>query len=487
MATADAQEPRKLGEAEVEAERIGVDRLAETRVAQARRPVVPLPPRRTRRWLSWLLFIIVIASVIYGWIASQADPLKLYEKRDDFARILGQVLRADFLDQQQQIFVAQFTSPGQSDYATQINQKISADLDSVLQTGQQIQAAIKAGTFKADSDQMTSIQGFVRDASDVQIVLQGNTDPNATVSAAQPGKPQLTLSPLQGTPGDKITVKGSNFAANTKVDLSWIGGQQAELPLVRIDPTAPVSVQTDSNGSFTTSFITPAAESGRLFNSNRIKATALVTLFAPSDSLKNTWGSILVTVFQSFLASIIAIFVSVPLAFLAARNIMPNKPLGNAVFFVVRTFLNIMRSIEVLIIAVIFAAAVGVGPFAGLLALTVHSIASLAKLYSEAIEGIDPGPSEAIRTTGANPIQVARFAIVPQVIPAFISFTLYRWDVNVRMATIVGFVGGGGVGFLLNSYAGNLQWAQAGTVIWAIALVVIMLDFASSKIRQALV
>ncbi len=76
---------------------------------------------------------------------------------------------------------------------------------------------------------------------------------------------------------------------------------------------------------------------------------------------------------------------------------------------------------------------------------------------------------------------------MPQVIPAFISFTLYRWDVNVRMATIVGFVGGGGVGFLLNSYAGNLQWAQAGTVIWAIAIVVIMLDFASSKIRQSLV
>jgi len=116
---------------------------------------------------------------------------------------------------------------------------------------------------------------------------------------------------------------------------------------------------------------------------------------------------------------------------------------------VIRTILNIVRSIESLIIAIVFVIIVGLGPFAGVLAIAFHSVAALAKLYSEVIEGIDPGPIEAIRATGANWAQVVRYAVIPQIIPPFTAFTIYRWDINVRSSTIIGFVGGGGIGFYL--------------------------------------
>jgi phosphonate transport system permease protein len=133
------------------------------------------------------------------------------------------------------------------------------------------------------------------------------------------------------------------------------------------------------------------------------------------------------------------------------------------------------------------AVVVGIGPFAGVMALVIHSIGALGKLYSEAIESIDSGPIEAVTATGANRLQVVLFAVVPQVIPQFISFTLYRWDINVRMSTIIGFVGGGGIGYLLIQYINLLQWNQAGTVIWLIALVVAAMDHASAVIREKVV
>src|SRR6185503_1690592 len=122
---------------------------------------------------------------------------------------------------------------------------------------------------------------------------------------------------------------------------------------------------------------------------------------------------------------------------------------ADAVYFVTRTGFNVLRSVEVMIIAVIMVVVVGIGPFAGVLAIVVHSIGALGKLYSEAIESIDPGPTEAISATGARPLQVVRYAVIPQIVPQFLSFTLYRLDINVRMSTIVGLVGGGGIGFVL--------------------------------------
>jgi phosphonate ABC transporter permease subunit PhnE len=162
-------------------------------------------------------------------------------------------------------------------------------------------------------------------------------------------------------------------------------------------------------------------------------------------------------------------------------------PMGSLVYNVTRTVLNALRSIEPLIMGIVFVIWVGVGPFAGVLALTLHSIASLGKLYSEQIENIDEGPIEAIQATGATRLQTIIYAVVPQIVPPYIAFTLYRWDINVRMSTIIGFVGGGGIGFLLQQQINLLRYREAGVAVLAIAIVVSILDYASATIREKLV
>lgn len=162
-------------------------------------------------------------------------------------------------------------------------------------------------------------------------------------------------------------------------------------------------------------------------------------------------------------------------------------PLGMTIYNTSRTILNTLRSIEPLIMGIVFVIWVGVGPFAGVLALTLHSIAALGKLYSEQVENIDAGPIEAIQSTGANRLQTIVYAVVPQIVPPYIAFTMYRWDINVRMSTIIGFVGGGGIGFLLQQQINLLRYKQAGVAVLAIAIVVSVLDYASAWIREKIV
>jgi phosphonate ABC transporter permease subunit PhnE len=158
--------------------------------------------------------------------------------------------------------------------------------------------------------------------------------------------------------------------------------------------------------------------------------------------------------------------------------------IGSIIYTVTRTILNILRSVEALIYAIIFAIWVGLGPFAGMLALTLHTIASLAKLYSEAIESIEPGPLEALNATGATRLQTIVYAVIPQILPPAISFTVYRWDINVRMSTIIGFVGGGGIGFIMLQWQRLYQWELVGIAVWLIAITVATLDFISAEIRE---
>ncbi|MEZ0391868.1 MAG: phosphonate ABC transporter, permease protein PhnE [Pseudobdellovibrionaceae bacterium] len=191
------------------------------------------------------------------------------------------------------------------------------------------------------------------------------------------------------------------------------------------------------------------------------------------------------TMFLAFIATGLAIPIAFVACFFAAKNIMKH-PAAFAVYLIIRTILNITRSIEAFVWAIIFTVWVGIGPFAGMLALMIHSIASLTKQYSELVETVSEGPIEGIQSTGANMIQTIWFAIVPQVILPFISFTVYRWDINIRMATIVGFVGGGGIGYLLQTYASQAMWAEVGTIIVVIAFVVWFMDTASAYIREAL-
>jgi phosphonate transport system permease protein len=130
---------------------------------------------------------------------------------------------------------------------------------------------------------------------------------------------------------------------------------------------------------------------------------------------------------------------------------------------------------------------VGVGAFAGMLALMITTFALIGKLFSEAIENIDTGPIEAINATGANRWQMIAYAIVPQIVPSFISYIIYQWDINIRMATIIGFAGGGGIGLLLSNYFGSLQYHKAGTVVLFIVVIVALMDFASAKVRELFV
>ena len=159
-------------------------------------------------------------------------------------------------------------------------------------------------------------------------------------------------------------------------------------------------------------------------------------------------------------------------------------PTGMVVYTITRTLLNGLRSIEALVMAIVFVIAVGIGPFAGVLALGLHTIVSLGKLYSEQVESIMTGPVEAVTATGANRLQTIIYGVVPQIVPPYISYTMYRWDINVRMSTIIGFVGGGGIGFLLQQNINLLNYRGASAQMLAIAIVVASMDYISSVLRE---
>ena len=169
------------------------------------------------------------------------------------------------------------------------------------------------------------------------------------------------------------------------------------------------------------------------------------------------------------------------------RHPKHHYPIGIVVYTLTRGILNGTRSIEPLMMGFVFTVWIGLGPFAGILALTLHSIADLGKLFSEQVENIDDGPREAITASGATTIQTIVYAVVPQIIPHYIAYIFYRWDINVRMSTIIGFVGGGGIGFVLQRFLNQTRYSQASVMVIAIALVVIILDYVSSSIRRRII
>ncbi|MDE3091116.1 MAG: phosphonate ABC transporter, permease protein PhnE, partial [Chloroflexota bacterium] len=196
---------------------------------------------------------------------------------------------------------------------------------------------------------------------------------------------------------------------------------------------------------------------------------------------------LITTVFQALLATTLGAIFAIPFSFLAARNLTGRSRLSIWIYYLTRGLFDILRSIEALLYVAIFVFWVGIGAFAGTLALAITSFALVGKLYADAIENIDMGPMEAITATGANRLQAIVYAILPQIIPPFVSFSIYQWDINVRMATIIGFAGGGGIGLLLNGYFGLLQYQKAGTIVAMIVIVVAAMDFASAKIREQMV
>jgi len=178
------------------------------------------------------------------------------------------------------------------------------------------------------------------------------------------------------------------------------------------------------------------------------------------------WG----TLFSALLA--------LPLCFMAARNLVPGW-----LFHATRQLFNAARGINELIFALIFVAAVGLGPFAGVLALSVHGAGMLGKFFAEAVEEIDAGPVEAMRATGAAPAMVVVFGVLPQVIPSWIASTLYRFEVNLRAATILGMVGAGGIGFELMSSLKLFQYQDTAVCVIVILALVMSADYLSSRLR----
>jgi phosphonate ABC transporter permease subunit PhnE len=195
-------------------------------------------------------------------------------------------------------------------------------------------------------------------------------------------------------------------------------------------------------------------------------------------------GAIFQTIALGLMATFLSIFIAIPISFLGAHNIMSRLPGGTVIYYVARAVFNIMRSIDTLIWGLLIVVWVGLGPFAGMLALAIHSIAALAKLYSEEIEHIDTGPIEAITATGANLLQVVRYAVIPQIIPPFLAYTLLRWDINMRSATVVGFVAGGGIGFFVVETIRKSGYEQYAAALWIVAFVIIVVDYVSAYWRE---
>lgn len=217
----------------------------------------------------------------------------------------------------------------------------------------------------------------------------------------------------------------------------------------------------------------------------------LVTDFLTIDTtpavLNAVTKQMFITIFQALIATTLGGALAIPFAFLGARNLTGKSVLSIWIYYITRFLFSVLRSIEALLYVAIFVFWVGIGPFAGSLALAITTFALIGKLFSEAIENIDPGPLEAITATGATRLQAIVYGVIPQIVPPFISYAIYQWDINVRISTIIGFAGGGGIGLLFQTYANQLQYHKAGTVVLFIVVVVTAMDFASAKIRERMV
>ncbi|QND56809.1 phosphonate ABC transporter, permease protein PhnE [Mesorhizobium huakuii] len=197
----------------------------------------------------------------------------------------------------------------------------------------------------------------------------------------------------------------------------------------------------------------------------------------------DVWTKLLQTIVMAFLGTLLGGIVAFPLAFFAARNITPSGVLSQ----VLKRFFDFMRSVDMLIWALFFTRAFGPGPLAGSAAIFFTEIGTLGKTYSEALENIDDKPREGVLSTGANGLLVQRYGVMPEVIPVFISQTLYQWESNTRGATIIGAVGAGGIGLKLwEAMRTNSNWANVFYMVLLILLVVFIFDNISNFLRRRL-
>lgn len=190
----------------------------------------------------------------------------------------------------------------------------------------------------------------------------------------------------------------------------------------------------------------------------------------------------LITISMALWGTVLAAIAAIPLSILASNNICPVWVVQPT-----RRLLDAMRAINELVFALIFVVAVGLGPFAGVLAIFVYTTGILGKLFSEAVEAIDSGPVLGIRATGANHIQEVIFGVIPQVLPLWISFILYRFESNVRGASVLGIVGAGGIGVSLYQSFGSFEYQKVSAILMILILSTTLIDFISARLRTWLV
>ena len=220
----------------------------------------------------------------------------------------------------------------------------------------------------------------------------------------------------------------------------------------------------------------------RLYDGLPYMADFLARMFPPDLSiLAKVWEETLLTIELAWISTVIAALLSLPVGFLAASNITESRWIRGVTIF----FLNGDRAIDSLILALFFVSAVGLGPFPGTLALAIHSVGMLGKLFADAIEAIDPGPVEALRSAGAGRLSTIRWAVLPQVAPHFVSYFLFRFELNVRVAVVLGLVGAGGIGFILTQYMRLFQYQKVCTVLLVILALVMTVDLISSRLRRS--
>ncbi|HNS52226.1 MAG TPA: phosphonate ABC transporter, permease protein PhnE [Anaerolineae bacterium] len=318
-------------------------------------------------------------------------------------------------------------------------------------------------------------------------------DPLPAPSVIPSKQPLVTTSVPCAEVGDSVVILGDGFAPNAEGALWWqnpIGDMQQ-----LTSEGKQIRFVADAAGRFAASLKVPLAvpinqlpkegetQTHVIFAEQQVARGGWV----PTQTLSLVLEKIGETVAMAFIATVLGMFFAIPVSFLAARNLMSGNRATRILYFVVRALLNIVRSIETLMWAIVFVVWVGVGPFGGMLALFLHTVAALGKLYSEAIESIDPGPIEALRATGANGLQVIVYAVLPQIVPTFLSFTLYRWDINVRMSTVIGLISDAGLGFLLIQWIRLNNLRAMATSIIAIVLVVAILDYTSAWLRERII
>ena len=278
----------------------------------------------------------------------------------------------------------------------------------------------------------------------------------------------------------KFKVEGFELSPNTELQLRW------RLPSDQYFPGSFIT--TDADGYFSAEFEARPIVATKDGVPSKLEVEVLVPVGGPkpSPALFEVLDAVIITIFMALVATTAAVIIAAPLSFLAAQNIMKHGSVGTAIYYLTRAFFSVFRSYEPIILAMLFAFWVGFGSFAGVIALIIITIASLGKLYSEAVEHIDSGPLEALTATGAGRLHAILYGVVPQIVPDFLSFTIYHWDINVRISTIIGYVGGGGIGYYLAQMINTSQNNKAGTAIWAIVIAVWAMDFLSSEVRKRL-